>query len=515
MIYNQSSREANPIIIGAGIGGLAAALRLAVAGVKPIVLERSETVGGKAHQVSVIGPDDQGSERSYMVSSGPTVMTMIPVFEELFQLAGAKLSERLKLTRAETLARHFWADGSMFDLPANWEEAVEAVRAFAGDQEADGFVRYHRYTETIYESVKDIFIYAPKPTPLEMIRRLGVSMLPRLIRADIHRVMWSSLQRYFKDDRLKQLFGRYATYAGNNPFMTPATFNLIASVEQRGVWRVEGGISALAEAMRELIVQLGGEVIVGAEVSEIQMSSGQVSGVRLTDGRAFSSEIVIFNGDTQAITGGHLGDSVKNAVPAYHPNERSLSALTCCAVINATEAPLLHHNVWFSDDYHREFKELEEGRLPSDPTIYLCAQDRADDADVSSAHSLRHERIFSLINAPAKADVSPLSSEEITQCQTTVTQRLKTYGLSLSPSASAWMSPQEWSHRCPHSGGAIYGMASRRWNSTLKRAGAKSRVRGLYLAGGSTHPGAGVPMAAISGKIAANQVINDYTLTDR
>ena len=537
-MINTSIKEDRPLIIGGGIGGLTAALELALAGQRPLLLEREAQVGGKAHQVKL------GPHPHQWVDGGPTVMTMIHVFEELFARAGTSLDDELVVTPAETLARHFWSDGSRLDLFTDLDRSREAIRVFAGEREADAFIKFHRYAERIYQSVSDIFIFADKPSPLKMMAKMGPSIAPRMLHADVHRRMWSSICRHFKDERLRQLFGRYATYSGNNPFKTPGTFNLISAVEQRGVWRVRGGISALAESLKALIIRHGGEVQTGVSVRELLCDRGAVSGVQLTTGEVIPCKRVIFNGDVQALSSGLLGPQVQQAVSVYPRQERSLSALTLCAMAQLKTAPLLHHNVWFSDDYRREFEELERGRLPSDPTLYLCAQDRGDsdhdsdrdrddDSDLNSDLNERefsstpqsspltrerskeppYERLFALVNAPARADDAPISQEESSQCQAKVMHTLTQLGALISPTQQHWSDPQTWHRRFPGSGGAIYGQATTRWNSNLERMGAQSKVKGLYLAGGSVHPGAGVPMAAISGRLAAQRLIQGSTST--
>ena len=438
------------------------------------------------------------------------------MFENLFAAAGANLYERLNISPVDILARHFWPDGSQLDLFADLDKSIEAITQFAGTKEAEAFINFHQYAEDIYNSVSDVFIHAPKPSPLKMIRQMGLSIVPKLIKADIHHAMWTSISRYFKDERLRQLFGRYATYTGNNPFITPATFNLIASVEQNGVWHVEGGISALAEALKQLLVDLGGEVRTRCEVVKIISNQHGIEGVKLSSGETILTEQVIFNGDIQALTNGTLiSDKIPITKP-YPKSERSLSAMTLCTVAHMSSAPLIHHNVWFSRDYQQEFNEIESGHLPIDPTIYLCAQDRFDHfqtpphlLDVSPP-----ERLFVLVNAPARADYSPLDSEEIAQCQATIHQVLQTLNVNTSNMPHHWMTPREWHHKFPYSGGAIYGQANKRWDSSLKRMGTRTVIKGLYLVGGSVHPGAGVPMTAISGRIAAKQLIKDYALID-
>jgi len=501
-------RAPEVIVVGGGLGGLSAAVSLASQGIRPLLLERSHQLGGKAHTVSIAGAEGP----PVSVAGGPTVLTMINVFEELFQQAGASLYERLELSRAEHLARHFWRGSDPLDLYSDLDRSVEAIRSFAGARASEQFISYHRYSEAIYESVSDIFIFAPKPSPLKVMSTLGLKAVPKLMRADVHRSMWSALKAHFDDPRLQQLFARYATYTGNNPFSTPATLNLISAVEQRGVWRVKGGIQALAEALAELLVELGGEVRLGAEVEELITRGKRVTGVQLRGGCSLSCEAVIFNGDVEAISRGHLGERVRGSVTPHAPGERSLSALTLCAGATATDAPLAHHNVLFSDDYELEFKELDQGHIPLDPTIYICMQARGDEAERPALHD-ELEPTFALVNAPPLGVWTPKSEERLQEAQLHTLQRLGEVGVTTTPQQARWFTPHDWAKRSPHSGGAIYGRTSRQWNSNLKRMGSQTSHKGLYLAGGSVHPGAGVPMVTISGQLAAGALMSDLGWT--
>lgn len=486
------------VVIGAGIGGLAAALDLARSGHRVLVLERAEAVGGKMRRVA---------PRGRPIDAGPTVLTMKHVFEDLFADAGLDLHAAVDLEPARILARHAWLDGSRLDLWHDPAQSREAIRAFAGEREARGFDDFLAYARTIHESVEDVFMTSQRPTAWRVFKRLGLSVVPRLMKIDARRTVWQALGDFFADARLRQLFGRYATYSGNSPFDAPATFNLIAWVEQAGVWRVRGGIHRLAQAMAAAVEQMGGVVRCGVHVDRIAVDGGRASGVVTADGERIAARAVVFNGDAQALATGRLGDDVRGAVRRIPPGERSLSALTWCIDAPTDGFPLVHHNVFFSDAYAEEFEAIfTHRRLPETPTVYICAQDR-DDRGVAGGP----ERLLVLVNAPASAGERPLSDEEIERCEQRTFAHLSRLGLAVDPKAPGTVrtSPAQWEARFPASGGALYGPAAHAWNATLKREGAASKIPGLYLAGGSVHPGAGVPMVATSGRMAAEQISAD------
>ncbi len=228
-------------VIGAGFGGLAAALRLAAKGCAVTVFEAMPEAGGKAR-----------AERSgpHALEAGPTVFTMKPVFENLFAEIGADFDSAVKTTPLACLARHFWPDGSQLDLFADRARSAEAIAEFAGPKAAAGFQRFCADSRAMFEALDLSFMRRAKPGPVELARIAGLSAMLR-IRPFTR--LWDALGDYFPDPRLRQLFGRYATYCGSNPFLSPATLMLIAHAEMEGVWAIEGGLPALAKAMvREL-----------------------------------------------------------------------------------------------------------------------------------------------------------------------------------------------------------------------------------------------------------------------
>jgi 1-hydroxycarotenoid 3,4-desaturase len=483
------------IIVGAGIGGLTAALLLASRGFAVTVVERAEAPGGKIREV------DAGGLR---LDAGPTVFTMRWVFDQIFDEIGADFDRHVRLQRSETLARHAWKDAESLDLFADPARSADAIGVFAGRAEAEGFLRFAARAKAIYETLRDSFILAQRPSPVDLMRHAGLGGLPNLLRISPFATMWDELGKYFRDPRLRQLFGRYATYCGSSPFSAPATLMLVAHVEMDGVWRIEGGMHRLACALADLAQARGATFLYGREVRRIAVDSGQVTGVVLADGERIDADAVIMNGDVAALRSGLLGEDAQGAAGGPPRGARSLSAVTLALRARASGFPLVHHNVFFSRDYRAEFDAIfRSRRLPEAPTVYVCAQDR-DDSDAARGE----ERLFALVNAPAGAD---LSQEEIGRCEATIFRMLADRGLQLDVAAATRTTPADFDRLFPAAGGAIYGQASHGWAASFTRAGARTRLPGLYLAGGSVHPGPGVPMAAISGRLAADCLMADLT----
>jgi 1-hydroxycarotenoid 3,4-desaturase len=501
-------RPERVVVVGAGVGALSASIALASRGIDVTVVERAPRVGGKMREVEVAGR---------RIDSGPTVLTVRAVFEELFAAAGASLDAYVTLDPVEVLARHAWADGSRLDLYRDIDRTADAIGALAGSREAAGYRAFCAYAKRIHDHVEGPFMRSQRPTLGSVMREQGLRGMLSLARIDATRTLWSSLGDFFRDPRLLQLFGRYATYCGSSPFLAPATLNVIAHVEREGVWVVRGGMARLAEALARLATERGVTFSLGHGVSEVLTRGGRATGVRLDDGRALEADAVVFNGDVGALSAGLLGPEAQRAWTVDPGLGRSLSAVTFSAVAKADGFPLVRHNVFFSRDYPREFREITDGdSLPSDPTVYVCAQDR-DDTACTPATSDGRERLFLIVNAPARGDRRPFSEDEIERCETTTRRHLDALGLSLDwdPSRRAITTPTDFERMFPATGGALYGPPSHGWTSPLARAPSRSKLPGLYLCGGSAHPGAGVPMVARSGLLAAESVLSDLASTAR
>ena len=496
-----SARPREPVVvIGAGMGGLAATLSLAARGVPVTLVERHDGPGGKARRVEVGGRE---------IDAGPTVFTMRPVFEALFARAGLALDDRVGLHRAELLARHSWVGGGTLDLFADVEASCAAIDALCGGGEADAYRAFAARTREVFETLDAPFMRAQRPNPVALSFAHGLGGLPRFVRTEPFATLWASLSRRFADPRLRQLFARYATYCGSSPFRAPATLMLIAHVERTGVWLVDGGMRALARAIADAATERGATLRFGTGVERIDVTRDRVSGVALEDGTRLPAASVVFNGDTEALARGLLGAGARRTVPTRP--EASLSAVTRCELARTSGFPLAHHTVFFGADYPDEFDAVfERGGITDDPTVYVCAQDRAGDVEAALTGAPGGdgtERLLSLVNAPARPDDGELGRAGAMRIDATLAR----HGLVRSdPRGEAvTTSPAGFDALFPASDGALYGRPTHGWTGSFSRPGALGRTRGLYLAGGGVHPGAGVPMAALSGQLAADRLWRD------
>lgn len=486
-------------VIGAGIGGLSAALRLAHGGARVTVLERHGSPGGKMRTVpSMAGP----------VDAGPTVLTMKPVFDALFEETGSRLANHVTLHPEPILARHFWRDGTVLDLMADPDHSADNVARCFGADAAAQFTAFTQKAATLFDAFDGPMMQAAAPSRGAVTGK--VLRAPHLLKKmEPHRTLANSLSRHFSDPRLAQLFGRYATYVGGIPDASPALLSLIWHAEAQGVWHVEGGMHRLAQAITARAQDLGAVFRFDTHVARIEMQDGKPAAV-LTPTDRIAVDAVLFNGDPRALRQGHLGRAAQRAVPASATEPRSLSAYVHSFAAEAHGAPLSGHNVFFCADPRDEFDALAKGQMPRDATLYVCAQDR-----FAGRTPAGPERFEIIMNAPPVRDDAPPSQEETEKCHMSTMARLLNFGLHFTPRppTSSLTMPQDLAALFPASNGAVYGRSPHGMMAAFKRPTVRSKVPRLYLVGGGVHPGAGIPMATLCARHAAEAIMTDLSLT--
>ena len=392
----------------------------------------------------------------------------------------------------------------------------------------------------VWRTLYEPFVRQPAPSLVSLMMRRTPA---RLMRIDPYTSYWKALTKAFDDPRLRQLFARYATYCGSSPFAAPATLKLIAHVEQEGVWGLEGGMQALANALESLARENGARFVYNAHIDEIKARNGAVEGLASNAKGDAAAPIVLFNGDVNAFPAGALPAGALGRGPARAMNgttkgtatrraSTSQSAVTWSFLGDAAGADLSLHNVFFSDDYEAEFDAVFGSRsVPLHPTVYLYAPDRLESAQDCSRPEARSaspgetgsdagppnagERFFCLINAPADGDVHEYTEKEISQCHARTFDQMKRCGVTLSatPGKTAATTPSDFARMFPATGGALFGSPTHGWRGSFRRPGVRTRLKGLYCAGGGVHPGSGAPMAALSGLMAARAIMKDFALT--
>ncbi len=490
MRNNRKKTKGKVAVIGAGLGGLAAALRLAAQGWSVCVCEQAATPGGKMNTWESGG---------YRFDTGPSLITMPWVFEALFEAAGTRMSDHLTFQSVHPFAEYHFDDGTHFthtgDLPA-WLTTVRALE----QNDASGFLRFMELGARLFNvSQATFFSRSPFERPnCQIIRALRHLPL---------RFGWGNYDRtvrhFFRSPHLRQLFNRYITYVGSSPYQAPATLSVIPYVEYAfGVRHIQGGLYRMIEVLCALGEKEGVEYRMNTPIRSIMRRGGRVIGVEPEKGPLIEADVVIMNGDASCAPV-LLGESGAQPLPERN---RSMSGLIFLYALKRTLPDLSHHQIFFSADYPTEFRQLfDERRFPDDPTVYINIPSRTDRSLVPG----EGEVLFVMANAPAN-DGDTWDDAMIKQARTHVMQRLRKSGfpdIEQDISASTVWTPRKMAMQYGMPGGAIYGQASHSWRGAFMRPPNKDRsVAGLYYVGGSTHPGGGTPTVVMSADITSRLV---------
>lgn len=479
--------KSKAVVIGGGLGGLATALRLAAAGWRVTVCERGARFGGKMNAWERGG---------FRFDTGPSLITMPWVFRDLFAAAGGRLEEHAELVRLTPLAEQTFADGTRLTYTTSLPDWLAQVRRL-DRRDAEGFLRFMRLGARLYALSRETFLRRAPSAPPDLRALRSLRHFPlRHAWGNYHR----AVESHFRSPHLRQMFGRYPTYVGSSPYRAPATLAVIPYIEYAfGGWHVRGGLYRLVEGMLALARTLGVGLRASARVRQITRGAdGRVRGVRLAGGESVEADVVVMNGDaetTGALLGEANGDGRERA-----PRARSLSGFVMLLGVARELKGLAHHGVYFSHDYRREFAELfEEGRFPSDPTVYVCAPSRTDRALAPGGG----ETLFVMANAPARD--GEWTDEETERARSLVFERLARSGfpdVSRDVVVSDTWTPMRIAREYLMPGGSIYGSASHGLRRAFLRPPNRiARVPGLYRVGGSSHPGGGTPTVLLSAEI--------------
>lgn len=481
------------IIIGAGLGGLAAACRLAKSGFSVSVLEKNETVGGKVNFVEADG---------YKFDTGASLLTMRHVLEETFEFCGKRAEDYLDIVPLEPICRYFWSDGTTFDASQNIEKTESEIEKL-DPRDAANFRRYLADSKRKYEISERTFL-AKSLNDLPSL--LTPQNLPDLLKISTLKTLDRHNAQYFKSAKLRQLFNRFATYNGSSPYKIPATFALIPYVEfGLGAWYARGGMYQIPKALEKLATELGVKIYTEAEVEKITVERGKAVGVEV-GGDVFAADAIVSNADAVETYRELL--PVKNR--KIEAREPSCSGFVLLLGTNKKFEQLAHHNIFFSDDYAAEFDAIFKQKTPAEnPTVYICATSRTDATQAPAGH----ENLFVLINAPytnAKVDWE----KEKRSYRDLVIKKLESFGLENLNNSIDYeqiITPADFESKYRANRGSIYGISSNGVFSAFMRVPNKAKdVENLYFAGGATHPGGGIPLVLLSGKMTAEMILRKY-----
>ena len=488
-------------VIGAGLGGLAAAIRLAAAGRTVRVYDTRDSVGGKAGEQYL-----ETGEQVWRFDTGPSLFTLPGVLDELFRAAGRNREDYLEIIPLEPITRYWFADGSRVDSFSDIGKFAASLEQ-AGVADETELRTYLDYSLRIWDITHEVFMERSLHEPSDMIRNPTLwKSLARLGRIDAFRSMNTAHRRFFSSDRARQLFNRYATYNGSDPFRAPATLNIIPHVEYGiGGWAVRGGIAAIPESLEKLAREMGVEFRLGERVLQIltlkNRTPGRIRGVKTEIGE-WKADEVICNADVRSCYSRLLDDPRARMARRYQRLAPSSSGLVFFWAMGSDYPEFGLHNILFSENYREEFRDLfDRKRCPGKPTVYVNITSKIDRKDAPSPG----ENWFVLVNAPS--DSGQDWPAEIQRTRNAVLERLESaLGRDVSGDIvlEDVLSPPRIAAETSSYGGSLYGISSNsRSAAFLRHPNRSRRYPGLYFCGGSAHPGGGMPLVMLSGKIAA------------
>jgi diapolycopene oxygenase len=503
----QSSNEKKNVgIIGAGLGGLAAACTLAARGHSVTLLERNEWAGGKAAVLEMGG---------YRFDMGPTILTVPSVLRRIFAEAGQRIEDSLDLIPLDPQWRCFFNEGQVLDLWADREKMQAAVCRSAGEAAWDGYEAFLRLAGSLHTISEKYFFWKPVGSirdTFDANTTFRLSTLRELSSMRMGQTVSGAIRSFVKDPNLSQMLDHYTQYIGSAPDQSPAILCAIAHMQNsEGVWYPQGGTGALARAMLQLARNLGVRVRLRTGVSAIHTVDGSVRGVTTDLGESLAFDAVVANSD---IVRSHR-ELIQDRKTSQRFERRRAYEPACSGVVlylGLTERyeQLLHHNFVFSRDPEEEFDHIyRKGELAPDPTCYVCAPAITD----PSVAPRGKEALYVLVHTPYLRAHHNWRSLLPDYRKVILEKLARTAGLTDLESRiehESALTPQDINDRYSVLNGAIYGLASHgRFTGAFKPSNRSADVSGLYFAGGSAHPGPGMPMVMMSGWIAADALDRD------
>jgi diapolycopene oxygenase len=484
-------------VVGAGLGGLSVAARLASDGHQVDVFDSQDFPGGKA------GTQQLGD---YRFDTGPSLVTMPEVFDELFAACGETREEFVRFTRLDEICRYLYADGtrlSSFADPARFAAEIDSKTA---DSSAS-ILRFLEYAARIYRVSADLFLRKSLHEFRTYASWRGLASILSLGRIDPLRTMDRAVRSFFTDPRTVQFFNRYATYNGSNPYRTPATLNIIPHVEYGiGAAAADDGVFAIPSGLARLAEKKGARLHLGIRVDRIvyEEDTRRIRGI-VADGEQMEYDAVVSNSDVVRTYRTLLEDEDAPLLKRYLKLEPSSSGLVFLLGVKNKFPDLGLHNIFFSGDYHAEFADIfDRHRCPTDPTVYVNITSRVTPADAPA----RGENWFVLVNAPY--DSGQNWPDEVTRTRAAVLDRLSralSQDIESEIEVESVMTPADIEERTGSRFGSLYGISSNsRMAAFLRHPNRSRRYPGLFFCGGGVHPGGGMPLVVLSGKITADLI---------
>ncbi|GDX96777.1 phytoene desaturase [Planctomycetia bacterium] len=500
----QNRDDNRVVVIGSGLGGLAAACTLAARGYAVTLCEKNPWVGGKAAVI-----DEQG----FRFDMGPTILTIPRVLKRIWQEAGRDLASALDLVPLDPQWRSFFVDGTTLDLQANVREMQATLDAFAPGSGA-GYARFMDLSHRLHRLSDEFFFWRSVGGMRDMInvrQSLSVGFLKELIGMRPGHSVAGTVRSFVPDERAAQMLDHYTQYVGSCPEQSPAVLCGIAHMQSNdGVWYPRGGTGAVPRALANLAVDLGVEIRTKTPIRRIIIENGRARGVETAGGETIRAGAVVSNSDSVRTHRELLEGPTRQRFLGRRRYEPACSGVVLYLGLDRRYEQLIHHNFVFSRDPHEEFEAIyRRGEPAPDPTCYVCAP-AVTEPEVAIPGG---EALYVLVHTPYLRPHHDWSKMLPGYRDTIVRKLVETAGMKDLERHIVFeraLTPQDINDRYHVLDGAIYGLASHgKYLGAFKPANRSPDVEGLYMAGGSAHPGPGMPMVMMSGWIAADCVDQD------
>ena len=496
------------VVIGAGIGGMSAAIRLAKAGHKVSIYEASDRTGGKC-RTEWIG--------DYAFDTGPSLLTLPAVYRDLFLKTGKRIEHILDIAPVDPAFDYHFPDGTQITFPnLSIRESCNAIEKSIGKSAGDQWHNLMQRAELMWDVSRVPFVESELTSIWSLVKQRGLLKDLRAI------APFTSLrkltQKYTQSPYLQAIVDRYATYTGSDPRKVPAVLLTIAFVESSfGAWHIKGGLGQLSVALEERARSLGIDIHLNSEVVSITHSKDVATGITLKTGEVISADKVVANADAYYVYKSLLSPELSVVAPERKKlarAEQSLAGFSLLLGLDNSRLPagslppvLQHHTVYFPENYEREFDQIFTEKVPvDDPTIYICSPN--DPAMVKGANK---EAWFVLINAPRHDPGSGYDwSKNPAEYAQKIIAKLDSLGLRVSERLDVmeFRTPLDLQNSVKAPGGSIYGTSSNSARAAFLRARNRSPLKNLYCVGGSAHPGGGLPLVGISAEIVAEAILS-------
>ena len=486
-------------IIGAGIAGIATAVRLASGGMEVSVFEANDYPGGKLSTFTIDG---------FRFDAGPSLFTMPHYVEALFAAADEEVQAHFQYEKLSVVCNYFWEDGTRLSAHADADRFAEEVEKQLGVSPKTLF-KALKDSEKKYELTGAIFLENSLHRATTWLRGSVVKALLQLPKLDIFRSMNEVNERNLQHPKLVQLFNRFATYNGSNPYKASGILNIIPYFEHKiGAFFPKGGMHSITDSLYQLAQRKGVHFHFGKKVQQIQVQAGKATGIELEDGQALDFDLVVSNMD--------VFFTYKKLLPRQkHPQrtlkqQKSTSALIFYWGVRRKFPELDLHNIFFSDDYKKEFDLLEAGKVSDDPTVYINISSKYCPEDAPEAC----ENWFTMVNVPF--DAGQDWDAIIERTRVNVLEKVsRILGVDIRPLivCEEILDPRSIESKTSSHLGALYGTSSNdRMSAFLRHANFSSKITNLYFCGGSVHPGGGIPLCLLSAKIVSELIAKKYQL---